>query len=180
MTIHVIVAAATGWAGSELARGMAAATDLQLVAAVSRTHAGRPLGEVLGEPRLTSPVYATAMDAPAHPCEVFVEYTRPRTAKGNVLAALRHGAHVVIGIGISIDLPGVGGARARARRGRRDAGRGGRSAPRGVGTVGVGAPAVCAAPAAGHARLTPDHRARPGSRAPGAMGGSARQPGPRS
>jgi 4-hydroxy-tetrahydrodipicolinate reductase len=97
MTIDVCLAGATGWAGSELARGIAVAEDIRLVAAVSRTHAGRALGDVLGEPRLASPVYATAAEALAHPCDVFVEYTKPDTAKANVLAALGRGAHVVVG-----------------------------------------------------------------------------------
>jgi len=95
--IRVCLAGASGWAGSELARGIASTTDLTLVAAVSRTHAGRTLGDVLGDARLTAPVYATAAEALAHPCDVFVEYTKPESAKGNVLAALAHGAHVVIG-----------------------------------------------------------------------------------
>jgi 4-hydroxy-tetrahydrodipicolinate reductase len=43
-------------------------------------------------------VYATAAEAlAAHPCDVFVEYTKPDVARGNVLAALARGAHVVVG-----------------------------------------------------------------------------------
>lgn len=95
--IKVCLAGATGWAGSELARGIAAAGDLTLTAAVSRAHAGRTLGEVLGEPRLACPVHATAVDALAAGCDVFVEYTKPAVAKGNILAALDRGAHVVVG-----------------------------------------------------------------------------------
>jgi 4-hydroxy-tetrahydrodipicolinate reductase len=97
MTITVCLAGATGWAGSELARAMPDATDLALGAAVSRTHAGRRLGDVLGDPRLATPVHATADEALAHPCDVFVEYTKPDVAKRNVLTALARGAHVVIG-----------------------------------------------------------------------------------
>lgn len=97
MTLRVCLAGATGWAGSELARGIARTGDLALVAAVSRTHAGRALGEALGEPGIGAPVYATAAEALAHPCDVFVEYTKPGTAKANVLAALGAGAHVVVG-----------------------------------------------------------------------------------
>lgn len=97
MTLRVCLAGATGWAGSELARGIAAAADLQLVAAVSRTHAGRSLADVLAEPRLAAPVFASAADALAVPCDVFVEYTKPASARANVLAALECGAHVVIG-----------------------------------------------------------------------------------
>ena len=95
--ISVCLAGATGWAGSELARALAAAPDVDLVAAVSRTHAGRRLGEVLGDARITCPIYASAADALASGCDVFVEYTKPDSAKDNVLAALKRGAHVVIG-----------------------------------------------------------------------------------
>jgi 4-hydroxy-tetrahydrodipicolinate reductase len=97
MVITVCLAGATGWAGSELARSMAGTEDLELVAAVSRKHAGRVLGEVLGEPRLTGLVYASAVEALANPCDVFVEYTGPQSAKSNILSALDHGAHVVVG-----------------------------------------------------------------------------------
>ena len=97
MVINVCLAGATGWAGSELARSIAKTADLALVAAVSRKHAGRSLGEVLGEPRLTCPVYRSAGEALVGPCDVFVEYTKPDSAKANILAALEHGAHVVVG-----------------------------------------------------------------------------------
>jgi 4-hydroxy-tetrahydrodipicolinate reductase len=97
MTTRICLAGATGWAGSALARAIANAGDLELVAAVSRTHAGRALGDVLGEPRLTCPIYASAEEALAQPCDVFFEYTKPSVAKGNAMAALRRGVHVVIG-----------------------------------------------------------------------------------
>ena len=44
----ICVAGATGWAGSELSRGIFGAPDMELVAAVSRKNAGRSLGEVIG------------------------------------------------------------------------------------------------------------------------------------
>lgn len=97
MGIRVCLAGATGWAGSELARGIGATDDLALVAGVSRTNAGRDLGEVLNEPSLSCPLYASAVEALAHPCDVFVEYTKPDSAKANILAAIQKGAHVVVG-----------------------------------------------------------------------------------
>lgn len=97
MTIRVCLAGATGWAGSTLARSIAQSNDIELVAAVSRTNARRSLGDVLAEPRLTCPVYATAQEALAQPCDVFFDYTKPDVAKANVMAALQRGAHVVIG-----------------------------------------------------------------------------------
>jgi 4-hydroxy-tetrahydrodipicolinate reductase len=97
VTIRVCLAGATGWAGSALARSIAQSDTIELVAAVSRTHAQRILGDVLAEPRLTCPIYATAEEALARPCDVFFEYTKPEVAKANAMVALRHGAHVVIG-----------------------------------------------------------------------------------
>jgi 4-hydroxy-tetrahydrodipicolinate reductase len=97
MSIRVSLAGATGWAGSALARKIARSDAIELVSAVSRTHAQRTLGDVLAEPNLPCPIYATAQEALAHPCDVFFEYTKPEVAKANVMAALQHGAHVVIG-----------------------------------------------------------------------------------
>lgn len=98
MSIRISLAGATGWAGSALARAIAKSNDITLVSAVSRTHAGHSLGEVLAEPLLHCPVYATAQEAlAAHPCDVFFEFTKPDVAKSNVLAAVQKGAHVVIG-----------------------------------------------------------------------------------
>ena len=97
MTLKVCVAGATGWAGSELARSIANAPDLALVAAVARKHAGRILGDVLDEPRLTARVHATAAEALAERCDVLVEYTKPDVARSNIRCALERGAHVVVG-----------------------------------------------------------------------------------
>jgi 4-hydroxy-tetrahydrodipicolinate reductase len=98
MSIRVCLAGATGWAGSALARALPKTEDIHLVSAVSRTHAGRNLRDVLGDPLLDCPIYATAQEAlAAHPVDVFFEFTKPEAAKANVLAALQAGAHVVIG-----------------------------------------------------------------------------------
>jgi len=98
MTIRVCLAGATGWAGSAVARAIGQLDDITLVSAVSRTYAGKTLSDVLVEPRLTCPVYETAQEAlEAHPCDVFFEFTKSDVAKSNVLSALHHRAHVVIG-----------------------------------------------------------------------------------
>jgi 4-hydroxy-tetrahydrodipicolinate reductase len=119
MTLRVCLAGATGWAGSELARAIAATADLSVVSAVSRSHAGRVLGDVLAEPRLTGRVFATAAEALATPCDVFVEYTSPDTAKANILAALTHRAHVVVGTSglTETDLAEIDAIAQRERRG---------------------------------------------------------------
>jgi 4-hydroxy-tetrahydrodipicolinate reductase len=97
---RVVLAGATGWAGSALARGIARAADLELVAAVARRAAGGTLGAALDEPAdpaLGCPVLGSAAEALAAGADVFVEFTRPDSAKANVLAALAAGAHVVVG-----------------------------------------------------------------------------------
>jgi len=97
-SIRVCLAGATGWAGSAVAHAIAQLDDMTLVSAVSRTHAGKILGDVLGDPRLTCQIYATTEEAlVAQPCDVFFEFTKPDVAKSNVLTALEHRVHVVIG-----------------------------------------------------------------------------------
>ena len=103
MTIRICLAGATGWAGSALAHAIAKTRRYYLLSAVSRTQAGQDLGEVLDEPLISCPVYATAQEALAHPCDIFFEFTKPEVAKSNVLSALKHGAHVIIGTsGLSV------------------------------------------------------------------------------
>ncbi len=97
MKIRVCLAGVTGWAGAALARGIARTDDIELVAGVSRQNAGRKLSEVLGIPNSNIFVSGSADDALKTACDVFVEYTRPEVAKQNVSAAIRRGAHVVIG-----------------------------------------------------------------------------------
>lgn len=97
MTMRVCLAGATGWAGASLARAIAQTEDMLLVAGVARKQAGKTIGEVLGIPGLNAILYGSAEQALATPCDVFFEYTRPESAQANVRAAIRHGAHIVIG-----------------------------------------------------------------------------------
>lgn len=97
MKIRVCLAGATGWAGAALARAIVQTDDIELVAGVSRQNAGRRLGEALGISNLNTLVSGSVIEALKTACDVFVEYTRPEVAKANVSAAIRHGAHVVIG-----------------------------------------------------------------------------------
>ena len=102
--LKICVAGGTGWAGSELARGIVNTDDMELVAAISRSHAGKTLGEVLGVEELTTPIFETAEEALTTNPDVFVEYTKPDVAKSHVLSALKGGAHVVIGTsGLSVE-----------------------------------------------------------------------------
>jgi len=97
MTIKVCLAGATGWAGSALAKAIHAADDMELVGGVSRTHAGKPLGDVLNDSGISLTLSGTAAEALNSNCDVFVEYTKPEIAAQNILLALEAGAHVVVG-----------------------------------------------------------------------------------
>lgn len=95
--LKVCVAGGTGWAGSELSRAIAASSDLELVAAVSRSSAGKTLGEALQIEGLNTPIFAAVDEALQSGPDVVVEYTKPDAAKSHILSALRGGAHVVVG-----------------------------------------------------------------------------------
>ena len=97
MTIRVCVAGATGWAGSALSKGIFEAPDMELVAGISRSQAGKVLGDVLSIEGLAAPIFATADEGLEGKPDIFVEYTKPDVAKSNVLSALEGGAHVVVG-----------------------------------------------------------------------------------
>ena len=101
--LKICVAGATGWAGSELSRGIFDASDMELVAAVSRRHTGKTLGEAIGMDGLTTTIFESVEDALKTGPDVFVEYTKPDVAKSHVISALKSGTHVVIGTsGLSV------------------------------------------------------------------------------
>jgi len=80
----------TGWTGGAVAEAIDAASDLELVAGVSRS-----------DPDSFSSV-TEALDAA--PADVLVDYTHADAVKGNVLAALDRGVAVVVGSsGLSAD-----------------------------------------------------------------------------
>jgi 4-hydroxy-tetrahydrodipicolinate reductase len=117
--IQICLAGATGWAGSELARGIFEAPDMELAAAMSRRHAGQVLEEAIDIEGLTTPLFATVHEALKTEPDVFVEYTKPNVAKYHTLSALKSGSHVVIGTsGLSSeDYEEINGVAKEANRG---------------------------------------------------------------
>ncbi len=86
--LSICVAGATGWTGGAIAEAIAAADDLDLRSAVSRSAAG---GETHGAP--THPSVGAALDG----VDVLVDYTSHDVAKANALEAIGRGVAVVIG-----------------------------------------------------------------------------------
>jgi 4-hydroxy-tetrahydrodipicolinate reductase len=95
--IRVCVAGVTGWVGRTLVPAIAAAPDLELASAVSRSSAGRRLSDVLkgGTPGVE--IRGSVAQALATPCDVLIDYTSPEAVRGNVLEAVRRGVAAVIG-----------------------------------------------------------------------------------
>ena len=94
--LSVCIAGATGWTGPALVRGVLDAPDLSLRSAVSRSAAGRDLGEALGGDALGVPVFAGVAQA-LDGIDVLVDYTSATAVKANVMAAIDAGVAVVIG-----------------------------------------------------------------------------------
>jgi 4-hydroxy-tetrahydrodipicolinate reductase len=87
-SVSVCIAGATGWTGSALVEAVAAAEELELTSAVSRSAAG---GEIAG-----APVYASVAEA-LDGVDVVIDYTSHDVVKDNALAAVERGVAVVIG-----------------------------------------------------------------------------------
>lgn len=95
--VKVCVAGATGWAASELCKAIVLANDIELVAAVSRTNAGKDLNKIVGlKAGKKIPVYRTIEEALNIPCDVLVEYTSYEMAKHHIVTALKKGVNVVV------------------------------------------------------------------------------------
>jgi 4-hydroxy-tetrahydrodipicolinate reductase len=95
--IRVCVAGATGWVGRGLCPAIASSTDLELTGAVSRSAAGKTLGEALGDPRLAVRVSATVSEALAAGADVFVDYTSAHCVREHVEEAIARAVRVVVG-----------------------------------------------------------------------------------
>jgi 4-hydroxy-tetrahydrodipicolinate reductase len=94
--LRICVAGATGWTGSDVVQGVLEASDLALGSAVSRSAAGRDLGEALGGEPLGVPVHGAVAEA-LDGIDVLIDYTAPAAVKANTLTAIEAGVAVVIG-----------------------------------------------------------------------------------
>lgn len=96
--IKVFIAGATGWAGSALSRGVFKNENMQLVGALSRSHNGENLADVLDLQGGNIPIFADMEQALSNvDFDVLVDYTKADIAKKNIIATLKKGKHVVVG-----------------------------------------------------------------------------------
>ncbi|TMK39207.1 MAG: hypothetical protein E6G66_17970 [Actinobacteria bacterium] len=102
--IRVGVFGAGGRMGAEVCRAVAAAPDMDLVAAVDPALAGRPLAEVAGLPGSDLVIAGDGEALAGGKAEVAVDFTVAASALENVRWCLGHGVHAVVGTtGISPD-----------------------------------------------------------------------------
>jgi len=100
--LSICVAGATGWTGRAIAEAILVAPDLVLRGAVSRSAAGRDIGEAWGVAPIgivvagNVPAALALASAPAG-VDVLIDYTAPESVKGNAMAAIEAGVDVVIG-----------------------------------------------------------------------------------
>jgi 4-hydroxy-tetrahydrodipicolinate reductase len=97
MKLKVCIAGAAGWVGKPLCLAVSEADDLTLVGAVSRTHKGQRLNDVLGTSNLDLIISGSVAEALETPTDLLVDYTKADAVKANVMTAIRKGVHVVIG-----------------------------------------------------------------------------------
>jgi 4-hydroxy-tetrahydrodipicolinate reductase len=97
MTVTVCVAGATGWTGRPVAQAILDADGLDLRSAVSRSAAGRDLGQAWGGEPIGVPVHGRVDDRALEGVDVLVDFTSHDAVRGNTLAAVERGACVVIG-----------------------------------------------------------------------------------
>jgi len=97
MKLKVCIAGATGWVGQPLCTAVSEADDLSLVGAVSRTHKGKSLKDVLPHSNIDLTISGSVAEALEKPTDVFVDYTKADAVKANVMTAICKGVHVVIG-----------------------------------------------------------------------------------
>lgn len=113
--IRIALGGATGWTGAAIAHAIRASDDLELVAGLSRTQAGRDLGDVLSGEAWGVPVYATMAEV-LQGADIYIDYTKHDVVKANVMTAIDAGVHVIVGTSglTAADYDDVAGAAERA------------------------------------------------------------------
>jgi|SRR6185295_5282376 len=97
MKLKVCIAGATGWVGKPLCDAVTKTEDMDLVGAVSPSHKGQRLGDIIDNLSLSLTISGSVDEALQVPTDVLVDYTRADAVKANVMTAIDRGVHVVIG-----------------------------------------------------------------------------------
>jgi 4-hydroxy-tetrahydrodipicolinate reductase len=97
MKTRVCLAGATGWMGKPISKAIVQSEDLELTAAVSRKHAGKNLGDVIGHPEIDVVISGSLQEALKTRVDVVVDYTLPDAVKAHTMLAIEKRVPIVIG-----------------------------------------------------------------------------------
>jgi 4-hydroxy-tetrahydrodipicolinate reductase len=92
----VCLAGATGWTGSALAPALMADPEVSLVSAVSRSNAGKDLGDVLGHGPWNVPVFANVGEA-LDGVDVLIDYTSHVSVFEHIMLGIERAVHGIVG-----------------------------------------------------------------------------------
>jgi 4-hydroxy-tetrahydrodipicolinate reductase len=95
--IRVALAGATGRTGREIAKALVATSDMQLVAAIGRQHAGEHLGRLIGDPAVDLVIVDSVQAAVVARPAVLIDFTEPGSAFPRLLEAVELGWSIVVG-----------------------------------------------------------------------------------
>ncbi len=87
----------SGWVGKAMVPSIMESEDMELVGAVSRNYAGKPLYEITGNREHTLTISGSVDEALKTPTDVMIDYTSADAVKTNILSALNRGVHCVVG-----------------------------------------------------------------------------------
>lgn len=96
MTRRIAVGGATGWTGAALCTALMHCDDLELRTGVSRTNAGRDLGEVIAGTSWGVPVVGDVAEA-LQDVDVYVDFTKHDVVRAHTLSAIERGVDVIVG-----------------------------------------------------------------------------------
>ncbi len=97
MSTRVCISGVSGHIGRPLALAVSKASDLRLVGAISRKQKGRSTKDIAGDAAADVAISGSVAEALKASTDVVVDYTSAEAVKGNALAAIERGVHVVIG-----------------------------------------------------------------------------------
>ncbi len=95
--IKVCMSGVSGWVGKAMAPVITDSQDMELVGAVSRSYAGKSLSEITGRKGHNLMISGSIEEALRIQTDVMIDYTSADAVKSNILTAIRHGVHCVVG-----------------------------------------------------------------------------------
>ena len=95
--IKVCMSGASGWVGKAMVPAIMESDDMELVGAVSRKYAGKPLSDVTGNLSHRLTISGSVGEALRTKTDVLIDYTSPEAVLDNILYAVKKGVHCVVG-----------------------------------------------------------------------------------